>query len=89
MPMGMFLQTYYACAYCIVTNGYGVSYGLYIYISAWASALLVQTTVGNARASRCETGNGYRLPRFSYPHVTFNKHAESGEFIGDKTYKQL
>ena len=26
---------------------------------------------------------------FSYPHVTICKHAESGEFIGDKTYKQL
>ena len=37
---------------------------LHICISAWGSALLVQTTVGNARASRCGTGNGYRLPRF-------------------------
>ena len=61
---GYVLQTYSACAYRVVPDGYGVLYGLYICISAWASALLVQTTVGNARASRCGTGNGYRLPRF-------------------------
>ena len=61
---GYVLQTYCACAYRVVPDGYGVLYGLYICISAWASALLVQTTVGNARASRCGTGNGYRLPRF-------------------------
>ena len=28
-----------------------------VYISAWASALLVQLTMGNARASECGTGN--------------------------------
>lgn len=61
---GYVLQTYCACAYRVVPDGYGVLYGLYICISAWASALLVQTTVGNARASRCGMGNGYRLPRF-------------------------
>ena len=61
---GYVLQTYCACAYRVVPDGYGVLYGLYICISAWASALLVQTTVGNARASRCGTGNRYRLPRF-------------------------
>ena len=49
---GYVLQTYSACAYRVVPDGYGVLYGLYICISAWASALLVQTTVGNARASR-------------------------------------
>ena len=30
---------------------------LHIYISAWGSALLVQTTVGNAKASKRGTGN--------------------------------
>lgn len=28
-----------------------------LYISAWASALLVQTVMGNARASECGTGD--------------------------------
>ena len=40
---------------------------LLLYISAWAiSALLVQTTMGNARASKSETGNKYRFPRFFF-----------------------
>lgn len=40
---GYVLQTYCACAYRVVPDGYGVLYGLYICISAWASALLVST----------------------------------------------
>ena len=35
-----------------------------IYISAWASALLVLLVQGNAKASGCETSNKYRLSRF-------------------------
>ena len=34
-----------------------------IYISAWASALLVQTTMGNARALISGTSDRYRFPR--------------------------
>ena len=30
-----------------------------LYISAWASALLVQTVMGNARASECGTGDEF------------------------------
>ena len=37
---------------------------VYINISAWASALLVQTVMGNARALSSGTSNRYRLPRF-------------------------
>ena len=38
-----------------------------LYISAWASALLVQTGLGNAKASMRGTGNRYGLPAlFSY-----------------------
>ena len=40
---------------------------LSLYISAWAiSALLVQTCVGNAKASNSGTGNWYRFPRFFF-----------------------
>ena len=39
------------------------------YISAWASALLVQTVSGNAKASMCGTSNRYRLPRFLFIYV--------------------
>ena len=35
-----------------------------LYISAWASALLVLLVQGNAMASGCETSNKYRLSRF-------------------------
>ena len=37
---------------------------VYINISAWASALLVRTGLGNARALSSGTSNRYRLPRF-------------------------
>lgn len=67
--------------WCIVWIVYmHISVGFCVARSDW---------VGNAKALICGTGNGYRLPRFSYPHVTICKHAELGEFIGDKTYKQL
>ena len=36
-----------------------------LYISAWASALLVQTVMGNARASECRTGNEFDSHAFS------------------------
>ena len=47
---------------CVITSRrYTLLYIRYadgvIYISAWASALLVQLTMGNARASECGTGN--------------------------------
>ena len=45
----------------------------YTYISAWASALLVLTMSGNAKASWRGTSNKYRLPRF------FCVCADSGE----------
>ena len=35
----------------------------YICISAWASALLVQTVMGNAKASECGTSSWYRFLR--------------------------
>ena len=36
---------------------------LSLYISAWAiSALLVQTVIGNAKASECGTSNRYKIP---------------------------
>lgn len=35
-----------------------------LYISAWASALLVQTLEGNAKALMRGTSNRYRFPRF-------------------------
>ena len=41
-----------------------------LYISAWASALLVQTVMGNARASESGTGNRYRFPRFFFIYVS-------------------
>lgn len=54
----------------------GVSYckvhKVVIYISAWASALLVQTTMGNARALISGTSDRYRFPRFSFICLIFN-----------------
>lgn len=41
----------------------------YIYISAWASALLVQSSVGNARASMCGTSNSTDSRAFLYMHI--------------------
>ena len=35
-----------------------------LYISAWASALLVLTKLGNAKALMRGTSNRYRSPRF-------------------------
>ena len=40
------------------------------YISAWASALLVLTVMGNAKASSCGTSDSDRLPRF-FVYVLF------------------
>ena len=37
-----------------------------LYISAWASALLVQTTAGSSKALISGTSNRYRFPRFFY-----------------------
>lgn len=37
-----------------------------LYISAWASALLVLATVGNAKALNRGTSDRYRFPRFFY-----------------------
>lgn len=45
------------------------------YISAWASALLVQTVMGNARASECGTGDEFDSHAFSY---TINNHSTMG-----------
>ena len=42
-----------------------------IYISAWASALLVQTAMGNARALISGTSDRYRFPRFSFYMLDF------------------
>ena len=45
---------------------------IHIYISAWGSALLVQTTVGNAKASKRGTGND-QAPALFYMNVTEKK----------------
>lgn len=42
---------------------------IHIYISAWGSALLVQTTVGNAKASKRGTGNDTGSRAFFYMYV--------------------
>ena len=48
--------------YCPFLSGKGHA----VYISAWASALLVQTAMGSAKPSKCGTSNRYRFPRFFY-----------------------
>ena len=42
-----------------------------LYISAWASALLVQTTTGSSKASNSGTSNRYRFPRFFFYSITY------------------
>ena len=58
-----------------MTIALGVSYckvhKVVIYISAWASALLVLTTMGNAKASMRGTSDRYRFPRFSFYMLDF------------------
>ena len=46
---------------------------LSLYISTWASALLVQTTAGSSKASNSGTSNRYRFPRFSFYNKYFSK----------------
>ena len=55
-----------------------------LYISAWASALLVLATVGNAKALNRGTSNRYRLPRFFFYVFLYYRtsFARSGEFGG-------
>ena len=61
-----------------------------LYISAWAiSALLVQTVMGNAKASECGTSNRYRFPRFSFyllPNLSYFEPSGSGESAGKTLY---
>ena len=55
MPMGML----YISIVCFdVVEAYVVG----IHISAWASALLVQTVMGNAKASECRDGQQVQTP---------------------------
>ena len=55
MPMGML----YISIVCFdVVEVYVVG----IHISAWASALLVQTVMGNAKASECRDGQQVQTP---------------------------
>ena len=55
----VYISPRYACSFTARAEK-----GTYIYISAWASALLVQTAMGNAKASECGTGDRYRFPAF-------------------------
>ena len=61
---------------------------LSLYISAWAiSALLVHTTVGNAKASKQGTSNRYRFPRFFFLYeliLILFEPSGSGESTGKK-----
>ena len=52
-----------------------------LYISAWASALLVQTTTGSSKASNSGTSNRYRFPRFFFYSITYLINEPSGSGI--------
>ena len=52
----------YYSPYCVPTYWYALG----VYISAWASALLVLTTMGNAKASVRGTGGCKTPTLFSY-----------------------
>ena len=54
---------------------------LSLYISAWASALLVQTTAGSSKASNSGTSNRYRFPRFFFYSITYLINEPSGSGI--------
>ena len=60
MPCGcvLYKPLLYPCVFCMDKGDVCIN------ISAWASALLVQTVMGNARALSSGTSNRYRLPRF-------------------------
>ena len=56
-----------------------------VYISAWASALLVLGKMGNARASDRWTSDRYRFPRFFvYTGEPQQKQSDLGEYRGCK-----
>ena len=67
MPVGMYIsRSRTACLPCMMCRDY---------ISAWASALLVQTISGNAKASECRDGQQVQTPAlFLYVaiHYLFN-----------------
>ena len=48
-------------AVALLCENIGAIVWVSMYISAWASALLVLLVQGNAKASGCETSNKYRL----------------------------
>ena len=60
------------------------------YISAWASALLVQSVMGNAKALKSGTSNRYRFPRFFYAYSRERKFVfitRPGESAGADTFQ--
>lgn len=60
---------------------------LSLYISAWATALLVQTTAGSSKALISGTSNRCRFPLFLFIINTFLKMNRSiRESVGQKTY---
>ena len=63
MPMGMYIMID-AIAVALLCENIGAMVWVSLYISAWASALLVLLVQGNAKASDCGTSNKYRLSRF-------------------------
>ena len=60
-PVGMLSMPLACTASRCGVGAYGIGV---LYISAWASALLVLTVMGNARASKCGTSDRHRFPRF-------------------------
>ena len=63
MPMGMYIMID-TIAVALLCENIGTMVWVSLYISAWASALLVLLVQGNAKVSGCETSNKYRLSRF-------------------------
>lgn len=69
MLMGMYL-----CPLLVHIINYSVYLLEEIYILAWVSVLLVLTTMGNARASKCRTSDGKDPTLFSYLKLLLLKH---------------
>ena len=63
MPVGMYTMID-TTAVALPYENIGAIAWVFLYISAWASALLVLLVQGNAKASGCGMSNKYRLSRF-------------------------
>ena len=80
----LYASPYIWYIHLIINKGVCAGCGGIVYISAWASALLVQTGLGNAKASMRGTGNRYGLPAlFSYMY-TIKLFMDSGRGVGRK-----